>query len=407
MPIVYLFLYVFSLSVPLFYHSAFLVGAMTTVHLLIKKRHEITPTLSSYQFGYVGFFLLGYVWVAATVVIHGTYDFSFFKTYTNALLSACCAIPLAKLYRCAYHDECVDVWMRHMVTIFWLQSVIIIVVIMFPVLKPMVAAFQRNAEMAEDIDVFSSGIRTNALSGGLFFGLSLSFSFALLCYLYRQFVLNKRYSLRSVLGFIIINIGLACTGRFGFIYLCSAAVIFLSSGWYKKLRRLAFFLLFLSAVGAFFYGVYHQIDAIREKVDNKIYPYFFEVFHVYLETGKMETASTNELMAMYDIRVPLDTWLLGDGRYTGNDGLYYLHSDVGYIRLLLLGGAPLLAFMVVFFFFSLWPLTRIMPSGQTFFWAVASLFAIAQCKGEAMITSVSINNTIFLLCSLITLSRKK
>ncbi|RRO06020.1 hypothetical protein [Pectobacterium aquaticum] len=403
----YLFLYVFSLSIPVFYHSAFLVGGLSLVHLILKGQANSLRKLTNYQLGYFLFFIFGFVLVYSIVVLHSTYDFSFFKTYINSFLSALCGIPLVHLYFNKYKDKSVDVLFLDLFNIFFVQSLIIVLAMLIPSLKPFVNLFHRDSESAMDIDIFSGGLRTNALSGGLFFGLALSFGFALLCFLYVQSSLKEKVSIKKLFYFIMVNIGLMCTGRFGFVYLVSAFFIFISFGFFKKIRSLFYSVFFIFVSLAILFFFYNYFDAVRDVFDNKIYPYFFELLKVYLETGEVKSASTNDLVNMYNINFNDYTLFLGDGLYTGSDGLYYQHSDVGYIRLLLLGGVPLLLYMILFFLFSINPIKKYRTKSVFFYYAVLSFFIISQFKGEAMITLVSLNNMVFLICSLISLNKGK
>lgn len=60
----------------------------------------------------------------------------------------------------------------------------------------------------------------------------------------------------------------------------------------------------------------------------------YEFVLKYSETGRAETSSTNRLMEMYETLPEGTTWIWGDGRHDNPDGTYYMHIDVGYLRVI-------------------------------------------------------------------------
>ncbi|MCE0826702.1 hypothetical protein LVQ78_11730 [Buttiauxella sp. A2-C2_NF] len=402
----YLFLYVFSLTLPVFYHSAFFVGFVCLIHLLVTAE-KISFKITKYQFNYLLFFIFGYVLIFSIIVSHETYDFTFFKTYSNSFLSAMCGMPLAYLYNKKYNSGAVRVLLKDLFYVFLIQSTIILLVMFFPVIKPMVVLFQRDPDYAAQLDVFSNGLRTNALSGGLFYGLSLSFGFALLGFIYASLYLKMRFTIIHCVSFIIVNIGLVCSGRFGFIYVICCLPMFYGLTLKRKINVFVVICFAASLSLVFVLLLYFFSDAIRSVVEQKISPYLFEFVKSYADTGQLQTSSTNQLMDMYDVNINFATALYGDGIYTGSDGMYYQHSDVGYIRLLLLGGIPLLCFFIIFQIYSLYPMRKLCGNNNGYLYhSVLLFFLLAQFKGEAMITSVGLNNMVFLLCSLISLAKR-
>lgn len=96
---------------------------------------------------------------------------------------------------------------------------------------------------------------------------------------------------------------------------------------------------------------------------NKLIQFAFEYAFNFFEEGSLETGSTNELLAMWTyVPTELKTWIIGDGYFLspfasnpyyigpGTDrGLYYMGTDVGYLRFIYYFGLiGLLAFMWFF-----------------------------------------------------------
>ncbi|PSW23302.1 hypothetical protein C9I94_16925 [Photobacterium swingsii] len=401
--VIYLFLFVFSLTIPIFYHSAFLVGFISFVHLI---------TVSNFNYRhvskYVGSFLfltgIGYILVIFISIYYETYDFSFLKTYTNNFLSSLCAIPLAQLFVLYYKKDAYDQICKSLFYVFFIQSLIIIVVLLLPFLKPIVQVFHRNAELAMQADVFSSGIRTNALSGGLFFGLTISFSIALIIYFH--YYMNqpiKRILAKDFAKFSIVNIGMLISGRFGAVYLFSLLFMKLFSLRVLSKLRTVFLWSFLTIIFAVFYVSIFSVD-LSFLYENNISTYVLE----FIENGA-ESQSTNRLLEMYQVNFPLADVLLGTGHYTNLDGSYYQHIDVGYFRVLLFGGIPFLLFSILFTLNLLSPILKAnnIPSAKSLWMSLVVFFFLSSFKGEVMVTMVSVNSTLFLFCLIISLTNKK
>lgn len=60
----------------------------------------------------------------------------------------------------------------------------------------------------------------------------------------------------------------------------------------------------------------------------------FELFINFLENDEAATKSTNELQTMWRFPDSAKTWLIGDGLFFDRRGYYYMHTDVGYLRII-------------------------------------------------------------------------
>ncbi len=90
------------------------------------------------------------------------------------------------------------------------------------------------------------------------------------------------------------------------------------------------------------------------KKNEQIINYGFELLVNYQETGKFESASTNDLERMYIMPTSLKTYIAGDGRFNIVPGVpisgYYMHTDVGFLRMLYYFGIPGLFFFMLYQF---------------------------------------------------------
>jgi hypothetical protein len=82
----------------------------------------------------------------------------------------------------------------------------------------------------------------------------------------------------------------------------------------------------------------------------------FEGFINWIETGKWETTSTNILQNMWIFPETLKTWIIGDGYFTDpfDSKLFYMQTDVGYLRFVFYCGVPgLLIFSLLFVYLTI------------------------------------------------------
>lgn len=68
---------------------------------------------------------------------------------------------------------------------------------------------------------------------------------------------------------------------------------------------------------------------------NTLIEFAFEFFLNFRESGELKTSSTDRLLEMYAFPDNLKTWLIGDGLWWERIGwIYYMHTDVGYLRMI-------------------------------------------------------------------------
>src|SRR5690606_28622599 len=96
----------------------------------------------------------------------------------------------------------------------------------------------------------------------------------------------------------------------------------------KSFKILALFA--LSFIAAYF--IFRDIIDF-DRVEKTI-SWVFEMFIQYSEGGQIETNTTDVMLRMYIWPEELSTWIYGDGLILNGDGSYYMHTDIGYVRLL-------------------------------------------------------------------------
>lgn len=162
---------------------------------------------------------------------------------------------------------------------------------------------------------------------GSFFlgGVTSGLAIILCCYL-----INRKYL--SVLKGSLMLITLVLTGSFiartTIIGLIGIILIFFRGRKFQIgiLCKFIFWLICFGVVVVYFYQTFLK-DLISLN-------WAFEAFLNYIDSGELETKSTNHLKTMWVFPSEIKTWLFGDGLFFNKDGSYYMHTDVGYLRII-------------------------------------------------------------------------
>ncbi|WP_172840628.1 hypothetical protein [Sphingobacterium sp. B29] len=144
-------------------------------------------------------------------------------------------------------------------------------------------------------------------------------------------------------------------------------------------------------------------------VENQLLPFAFEAVYNYIDTGETGTKSGEILDEMY-FPISWQTFLFGDGIYTGKDGAYYMHTDAGIMRNILFYGIFGLLFIVFgHLFYFLKPLGRIFSDMKKeisftsvnkllFFLSLLLYTIVLQYKGEVLLFMPIIQVMLFYIC---------
>lgn len=92
-------------------------------------------------------------------------------------------------------------------------------------------------------------------------------------------------------------------------------------------------------------------NRVKELVE-PVFNYAFELLINYFREGRLESESTNQLKDMYILPSQIKTWIIGDGYWSNPAGTgYYMHIDVGFLRMIYYYGLPgLLVFLLIHYF---------------------------------------------------------
>lgn len=169
---------------------------------------------------------------------------------------------------------------------------------------------------------------------GIYSGMGL----ILIGYLIRSYKLNNFQTLWfSFLFAFIFAVGMmmARTTIVGFFL--GIAIVFLSNKFISlKISRKAIkFLFMLVAIPFLIVLLIYFIKPSYFYDIEYLTSFAFEIFINFLESGKIETKSSSETLSMLVFPDNIKTWLIGDALWTLDNGnIYYMHTDVGYSRLI-------------------------------------------------------------------------
>lgn len=241
---------------------------------------------------------------------------------------------------------------NHILWSLLLNCIFVVLVMFVPIVRDFSTTFLSNNERM--ISLVNTSVRATDLvmGGGSVASVvfSVFFVYSLCVYQFTRSKLALISILFSVLGAIF-------TGRTGFLliivsYIPTVCLInYYLKGSFKVFVTLYKFLLTALTMSLISVGFFFIVNIISPEmariVFDKSFSWSFEMFINLYETGSLSTESTTVLMSMYDSVSFSDVFSLFGSSLSGRDrDVYYLHTDVGYLRLLYTSGV--LGFILVF-----------------------------------------------------------
>lgn len=278
-----------------------------------------------------------------TGIINRTFDFSFAKYCVSVLIFFFAAFFLYNILSLILKKNKwmdLDFLIKLFIIIVTLQSIISILMFIVPNLTEKLYTFFSLPEGEEATVEGLIGLRLIGLgsyffAAGIIHGLSLIF----IVYLYLKNKINKKWIVIYIFNFFV-GLLMARTTVIGFAMSLLFMAIWkpLNIFYIKQKFKWGLHLMILFIVA---------LLGMLMVVSEDVLEWAFEFFYNYSNSGSFESDSTNRLKEMYVIPTNFFTYILGDGKYNLPDGLYYMSTDVGYLRLLYYGGIP----MVISFYF--------------------------------------------------------
>lgn len=268
-------------------------------------------------------------------IIYGTVDFSFMKLMITQLVHFICAV-----FFFTYIDVkniSFEKVIKSFVLIFIIQTLIEIIASSFP---SSIGVFVRIFNHFDPESVIGLGdrVRGYALSAATTYHLSLVYGVAFILYI-KSLIEAKKIKFSNLIAGLLIVIGVFFAGRTGFIGIGIGCIYFLITLKVKMRNKIsAVIKLVVSISIVISLTLTVSPKKFREMVVDYLIPYAFEFVYQKFDSGKAQTASTNQLKEMWKTDFDEKELIFGSGKYTNDDGSYYMHVDPGILRALLYGG---------------------------------------------------------------------
>ncbi|WIH27833.1 hypothetical protein [Photobacterium damselae] len=401
-----LFFILFAFKIPILIHSAVIGGLLSLFFIFYNGyTYKLKRLLSLFNIRIMINLNFGFFLVLFFPTIYGTYDYSMMKS----LFSQFVTLNLCSFYCVLIYGYCEsrnkNLFMeinKYIFHVFIIQAVIIFVALIFPSIKNIIIYFHRgDINVLDALNIGYSGLRNNALSGTLYFGLAIVYALANLIILFH--INNNGFSYKKLILFIIINISGLTVGRFSLVYLLVIPVFLMGN---KNLANKTAFIfrraiMSLGVIVALFTIAISTIDKVNIVYNKTFYPYVFEMYDNYINTGTASTASTDRLETMFP-DLSIETILEGDGKYTSN-GSYYGNSDVGYVRNIYFGGILFMMYFLLSPLLILWPMfkyKRIINNYNVRYLGLAILMMtyISHFKGEVSGFAIGYQSLLYIYC---------
>lgn len=272
-------------------------------------------------------------------VINGEFEFSRTVALVSLLIGLLSAFIIYSSLNHNNQNSTQKVQMEKMIVyVFVMQSIISIISFVSPTFRVIISHFQfsEDANLAEDS---YSGIRGLALSGRLYYEFAASCGLIVLFQIYR--ITESGRITYAAIGILLLLI--VCgffAGRTSLVGL-GAGIFYVLFSKNRVKFKTEFILRFILTIGLFGILIWLLIPLqIRDFIIEHLFPWVFDVFIKYFETGSTESsASFNALNEMYqNVQISEHEWIVGSGIYTEPSGRYYGHVDAGYLRQILYWG---------------------------------------------------------------------
>jgi hypothetical protein len=341
--VILLFLFVYNppfkfLSI----YPGFIISLFSIVLLI---SHSLSKKQSFYSLKNIfpfSFILILTIYSFIIVFIHESYEFAIAKGYILFIIAYIIG-PYIILHILKKRNELdLNNVLKYFILISVIQSVIMILMLLFPNLKEFFFSIQKDDRQFLHLE--SGGFRMLGLAYGVVWDLGFiqSLSTIFIVWLLPR-LKNKNHFWLYSFAYLLIFISIVMSGRTGFFGIFISILLLLYNFFVvkKNVKYYGRFLLSLLITSFLtFKIIYASISPdLRYLLSDKIIPWAFEMFINSNEGNGLETKSSNNLKDMY-FEVSTSTFLFGDGYYSDptDKAAYYLGTDAGYMRQLLFYG---------------------------------------------------------------------
>ena len=332
-------------------------------------------------------------------LVNGTKETYFFKFPLSMIAIFGASYAVAKGVKSVYHEITFEIIARYIVITVVLQMIITILMFISPIIKEsLLKLLAENYQAEVGIDIKALQWRIIGF-GSQFFaaGIVNSFALILLAILIKhRDSKNEKTALLKV-NFILVSVVGTILSRTTLVGILLSFAVFFYKSRIFILKRSTVKLIFIFAVLIVLF-ICFMPSSVHKKI-NTAARFGFEMFYNYFEKGELTTNSTNQLFEMYDVHPDnLKTLIIGDGYYKNprDSSLYYMNTDVGYLRLIfyfgIIGSIAYFTYQITLLKTANKITEKLYPQ---FFFFIAILLLILNLKGMTEMTSLV---SLFLFC---------
>lgn len=328
-----------------------------------------------------------------SVFINDTSDFEFIKYPASIIAILFSAYALVRVFAMMDISCDFNYIAKLFIGVVFAQSVVAVLMFVIPSFYDLMTSIQViSIDEAEKMLSLSEmriiGFGSQYFGAGIINGLAL----IILAYLIRVGEYDSTMLKASALFLFIfaVGVGMARTTFIGFgvallLLLPYSGILKLNL---RLLKRNVILLLSVSVLILLaFISVYVFFPAIIVSI-TPLFNFALEMFLNYFESGSLTTESTSQLATMYIWPENMYTYLIGDGLYSADNGLYYMDTDVGYLRLLFYFGVLGILLFLSLQYYLLSVSVRKMKDGNLLFLFVLLYIVILNFKGFADLASI-------------------
>ncbi len=275
-----------------------------------------------------------------SIGINQTSDIEFIKYPISMLTILFASYFVAKVLNKFYRKLDFQNISLLIVNIILIQSIIAFMMFLIPELRDFLLGIQKLAP--DDIERISDFFEFRIIGFGIMFfgaGIISGFGLILIGALLRFYKLSSKQTIWLSIKFLfilVVGMMMARTtligGLLGLMLIFMPKNLKATISMFKK--RFLFILNIVVIPIILMMILFFLVPKIGE-IFEPLFNFAFEIFINYFEKGSAESASTNQLQNMYIFPETIQTWIIGDGYWNNPYGSgYYMHTDVGYLRLI-------------------------------------------------------------------------
>lgn len=313
-------------------------------------------TLLIIQFFYSSYFLFN-------SLLHSTVDTQFLFEVVLSILFCLACLEVSKQVGSKYssYEELILALIKAIYGIGVIHALIMIAVFLSEGLQDWLYSIVYINEVGKEfleLAYRSPGLTT---AGGD--GLSVFQSVALVLGLYVFLNNRDRVGLFKTLfyfiSFLILIVSIFLSGRTGLVVFALGCVLIILNRPLLSARiNTVFVFRVCISVFCLMFLVFFLYFLLQDSPYVRLFNRVFELFLNYLNKGEITTSSTTDLANMFFLPTSELQLIIGDGNFGRSENLDFLHTDVGYVRILFGGGIigflclfiPVISISVIYFF---------------------------------------------------------